>query len=80
MPVSLIGMNADLMKEYVCFVADRLLDSLGAPAHFKKRNPFDWMDVISLEGKTNFFERRVSEYQKAGVLQTNATFATNDDF
>ena len=80
MPVSLIGMNADLMKDYVCFVADRLLVSLGAPAHFNKRNPFDWMDAISLEGKTNFFERRVSEYQKAGVLQPQTTFATNEDF
>jgi ribonucleoside-diphosphate reductase beta chain len=70
LPVSLIGMNADMMKEYIRFVADRLLVSLGHNEIFGARNPFDWMELISLQGKTNFFERRVSEYQKAGVLNS----------
>lgn len=68
LPVRLIGMNADLMCQYIEFVADRLLVALGAPKLFQVTNPFDFMDLISLPGKTNFFERRVSEYQKAGVM------------
>jgi ribonucleoside-diphosphate reductase subunit M2 len=68
LPVSLIGMNADLMAAYIEFVADRLLVALGADKHYKTANPFDWMDLISLQGKTNFFEKRVGEYQKSGVM------------
>jgi ribonucleoside-diphosphate reductase beta chain len=68
LPVSLIGMNAKLMTQYLEFVTDRLLVELGLEKEFKVGNPFDFMDMISLQGKTNFFEKRVSEYQKAGVL------------
>lgn len=68
LPVSLIGMNSDLMKQYIEFCADRLLKELGVDTVYNSSNPFDWMEMISLEGKTNFFEKRVSEYQKAGVL------------
>ncbi|GAX21756.1 ribonucleoside-diphosphate reductase beta chain [Fistulifera solaris] len=68
LPVSLIGMNASLMSQYIEFVADRLLHDLGYRPLFGSRNPFDWMDMISLEGKTNFFEKRVGEYQKSGVM------------
>jgi ribonucleotide reductase beta subunit family protein with ferritin-like domain len=68
LPVSLIGMNAALMSQYVEFVADRLLKDLGYRPLFGSKNPFEWMDMISLEGKTNFFERRVGEYQKSGVM------------
>lgn len=68
LPVSLIGMNAKLMTEYLEFVTDRLLVELGCERVYNAKNPFDFMDMISLQGKTNFFEKRVSEYQKAGVL------------
>jgi len=68
LPVSLIGMNASLMSQYIEFVADRLLQDLGYRPLFGSKNPFDWMDMISLEGKTNFFEKRVGEYQKSGVM------------
>ncbi|KAL7581229.1 hypothetical protein ACA910_006008 [Epithemia clementina (nom. ined.)] len=68
LPVSLIGMNAKLMSQYIEFVADRLLRELGCRPLFGSKNPFDWMDMISLEGKTNFFEKRVGEYQKSGVM------------
>ena len=68
LPVSLIGMNAPLMSQYIEFVADRLLRDLGYRPLFGTKNPFDWMDMISLEGKTNFFEKRVGEYQKSGVM------------
>jgi len=64
----LIGMNSELMTKYIEFVADRLLSALGHPKLFKASNPFDWMELISLQGKTNFFEKRVGEYQKAGVM------------
>merc|ERR1712207_12007 len=64
----LIGMNNDLMTKYIEFVADRLLISLGHPKIFNAANPFDWMELISLQGKTNFFEKHVGEYQKAGVM------------
>ncbi|PPQ67806.1 hypothetical protein CVT26_007053 [Gymnopilus dilepis] len=67
LPVDLIGMNAKLMSQYIEFVADRLLISLGSPRHYGSANPFDFMDLISLQGKTNFFEKRVSEYKKANV-------------
>jgi len=64
----LIGMNNELMTKYIEFVADRLLQALGHPKLFGASNPFDWMELISLQGKTNFFEKRVGEYQKAGVM------------
>jgi ribonucleoside-diphosphate reductase subunit M2 len=67
LPVGLIGMNAKLMTEYIEFVADRLLVSLEQPKYYNTPNPFNWMELISMQGKTNFFERRVSEYQKNGV-------------
>lgn len=67
LPVGLIGMNAELMCQYIEFVADRLLVALGNPKQYHATNPFDFMDIISLEGKTNFFEKRVSDYAKAGV-------------
>jgi ribonucleoside-diphosphate reductase subunit M2 len=68
LPCALIGMNSNLMKQYIEFVADRLLVCLGCPKAFKVENPFDFMDLISLQGKTNFFEKRVGEYQKSGVM------------
>jgi len=67
LPVALIGMNARLMTQYIEFVADRLLRELGCGELYGVPNPFDWMDLISMQGKTNFFERRVGEYQKASV-------------
>ncbi|MDT0553675.1 MAG: ribonucleoside-diphosphate reductase [Bacteroidetes bacterium MedPE-SWsnd-G1] len=67
LPVSLIGMNAKLMTQYLEFVTDRLLLEFGCEKVYNSTNPFDFMEMISLEGKTNFFEKRVSEYQKAGV-------------
>ena len=67
LPVDLIGMNAKLMRQYIEFVADRLLNSLGCDKYYNSANPFDFMESISLEGKTNFFEKRVSEYTKSGV-------------
>jgi len=71
----LIGMNNELMTRYIEFVADRLLVALGHPKLFGASNPFDWMELISLQGKTNFFEKRVGEYQKAGVMAS----ATEDE-
>jgi ribonucleoside-diphosphate reductase beta chain len=68
LPVSLIGMNAKLMSQYLEFVTDGLLDDLGCEKVYNTANPFDFMDMISLQGKTNFFEKRVGDYQKAGVL------------
>ncbi|MBL0053130.1 MAG: ribonucleotide-diphosphate reductase subunit beta [Bacteroidetes bacterium] len=67
LPVSLIGMNGKLMCQYIEFVADHLLAQLGYPKLYNSENPFDFMDMISLQGKTNFFEKRVSEYVKASV-------------
>jgi ribonucleoside-diphosphate reductase beta chain len=67
LPCSLIGMNARDMTQYIQFVADRLAIQLGCPKIYKASNPFDFMDLISLEGKTNFFEKKVSEYSKPGV-------------
>lgn len=85
LPVSLIGMNAELMNRYIEFVADRLLVALGCDKIYNATNPFDFMEMISLQGKTNFFEKRVGEYQKAGVMATNAEkeapkFALDEDF
>ncbi|MFL9830292.1 ribonucleotide-diphosphate reductase subunit beta [Flavobacterium sp. ARAG 55.4] len=70
LPVSLIGMNAGLMTQYLEFVTDRLLVELGCERIYNTANPFDFMDMISLQGKTNFFEKKVSEYQKSGVLNS----------
>lgn len=83
LPVKLIGMNADLMKQYIEFVADRWLGELGYPKMFNSSNPFDFMEMISLQGKTNFFEKRVGDYQKAGVLSGNKeaqSFSLEEDF
>jgi ribonucleotide reductase beta subunit family protein with ferritin-like domain len=83
----LIGMNSELMTKYIEFVADRLLTALGHSKIFNSSNPFDWMELISLQGKTNFFEKRVGEYQKAGVMSSTAAgqeeckgFALDVDF
>ncbi|WP_353087719.1 ribonucleotide-diphosphate reductase subunit beta [Flavobacterium sp.] len=73
LPVSLIGMNSKLMTQYLEFVTDRLLVELGCNKVFNVTNPFDFMDMISLQGKTNFFEKRVSEYQKAGVMNNDSS-------
>ncbi|KAF9982387.1 Ribonucleotide-diphosphate reductase (RNR), small subunit [Modicella reniformis] len=80
LPVKLIGMNAQLMKQYIEFVADRLLVALGNPKHYNVENPFDFMDLISLQGKTNFFEKRVSDYQKAGVMSGTADKSAHNTF
>lgn len=82
-PVKLIGMNADLMCQYIEFVADRLLVALGCQKFYNAANPFDFMEMISLQGKTNFFEKRVAEYQKAGVMGKDAennVFKLDEDF
>jgi ribonucleoside-diphosphate reductase beta chain len=79
LPVSLIGMNSKLMTQYLEFVTDRLLVELNCDKVYNVTNPFDFMDMISLQGKTNFFEKRVSEYQKAGVLN-NDTKSTEISF
>ena len=71
-PVSLIGMNAVLMTQYLEFVTDRLLVELGCEREYNTANPFDFMDMISLQGKTNFFEKKVAEYQKSGVMNTDS--------
>lgn len=82
LPVKLIGMNSELMSQYIEFVADRLLMELGCEKQFDVTNPFDFMEMISIQGKTNFFEKRVGEYQKAGVLNndSNQTFSLDEDF
>ncbi len=83
LPIRLIGMNSELMSQYIEFVADRLLMELGCDKEFNSENPFDFMDLISLQGKTNFFEKRVSEYQKAGVKSggnEDRKFTLNEDF
>ena len=83
LPVKLIGMNSDLMCQYIEFVADRLLGELGCPKIYGASNPFDFMEMISLQGKTNFFEKRVGEYQKAGVMkkeESNSKFSLDEDF
>lgn len=69
-------MNAELMCQYIEFVADRLLVALGNEKLYNKTNPFDFMDMISLQGKTNFFEKRVSDYQKANVSHSTSTEST----
>lgn len=82
LPVKLIGMNADLMKQYIEFVADRWMEELGYPKLFNSANPFDFMEMISLQGKTNFFEKRVGDYQKAGLLSGKEaqSFSLEEDF
>jgi ribonucleoside-diphosphate reductase beta chain len=82
LPVSLIGMNANLMQQYIEFVADRLLVALGCSKHFNASNPFDFMEMQSLQGKTNFFEKKVAEYQKAGVMgnQKDNTIRFDEEF
>jgi len=86
LPVSLIGMNKELMSQYIEFVADHLLATLGLEKLYNKSNPFDWMELISLQGKTNFFEKRVADYQKAGVMaslkqdESSHVFAMDDEF
>ncbi len=82
LPVKLIGMNSDLMSQYIEFVADRLLLELGNEKVYNVSNPFDFMEMISIQGKTNFFEKRVGEYQKAGVLagKENQTFSLDEEF
>lgn len=82
LPVDLIGMNAKLMSQYIEFVADRLLVALGCRKIYNATNPFDFMEMISLQGKTNFFEKRVAEYQKAGVMgkEEDQKFTLDEDF
>lgn len=82
LPVAMIGMNCTLMKQYIEFVADRLLVELDCPKLYNSTNPFDFMEHISLEGKTNFFEKKVGEYQKAGVMSSKeeSVFTLDADF
>ena len=82
LPVDLIGMNSRLMAQYIEFVADRLLVALGYNKFYNTPNPFDWMELISLQGKTNFFEKRVGEYQKSGVMaeKESQVFDLDADF
>ena len=82
LPVKLIGMNSDMMCQYIEFVADRLLGALKCKKIFNVENPFPWMDLISLQGKTNFFEKRVGDYQKSGVMsdRDKQIFSLDEDF
>jgi ribonucleoside-diphosphate reductase beta chain len=85
LPAALIGMNSKLMSQYIEFVADRLLVALGYNKIYNATNPFDFMEMISLQGKTNFFEKRVAEYQKAGVMNSvnekeGPKFTLDEDF
>jgi ribonucleoside-diphosphate reductase subunit M2 len=86
LPAALIGMNSVMMGQYIHFVADRLLVALGHSKHYNTANPFDWMEMLSLQGKTNFFEKRVGEYQKSGVMSglegggKTAKLSFDDDF
>ncbi|XP_010249023.1 PREDICTED: ribonucleoside-diphosphate reductase small chain-like [Nelumbo nucifera] len=86
LPCALVGMNADLMSQYIEFVADRLLGALGYGKIYNVQNPFDWMELISLQGKTNFFEKRVGDYQKASVMSSlngeggSHAFKLDEDF
>jgi ribonucleotide reductase beta subunit family protein with ferritin-like domain len=81
-PCRMIGMNSDLMSQYIEFIADRIFVALGYPKVYEARNPFGFMELISLEGKTNFFEKRVSEYGRAGVMSKpeDNVFGTDGDF
>lgn len=79
LPCALLGMNANLMCQYIEFVADRLLLALGNTKVYNSTNPFDFMENISLAGKTNFFEKRVGDYQKAGVMASTKKAEQNED-
>ncbi|RFU24828.1 hypothetical protein B7463_g11503, partial [Scytalidium lignicola] len=79
LPCALLGMNSNLMKQYIEFVADRLLVALGNEKYYKSANPFDFMENISLAGKTNFFEKRVGDYQKAGVMNSTQKKKPEDE-
>ncbi|MBK7427075.1 MAG: ribonucleotide-diphosphate reductase subunit beta [Saprospiraceae bacterium] len=82
LPVALIGMNADMMCQYIEFVADRLLSQLGNEKIYNTENPFPWMDMISIQGKTNFFEKRVGDYKKSGigVEKAKQVFSLDEEF
>ena len=82
LPCALLGMNSDLMTQYIKFVADRLLLDLGYSKLFNATNPFDFMDMLNLQGKTNFFEKKVADYQKRGVMSSaeHNVFTTEADF
>lgn len=80
LPCRLIGMNSKLMKQYIEFVADRLLIQMGYEKYYKSTNPFSFMELISLEGKTNFFEKRVGEYALATKTKTNNVFSFDSAF
>ena len=85
LPCNLVGMNKELMSDYIEYVADHLLGQLGMQKEYNTVNPFDWMELISLQGKTNFFEKRVGEYQKSGVMNSLGTeggnkFSIDEDF
>merc|ERR1712127_394930 len=82
LPVELIGMNSALMCDYIEFCADRLLRALNCPKYYNAVNPFEWMEMISLQGKTNFFEKRVGEYAKSGVgvSAEDQVFSIDADF
>jgi ribonucleoside-diphosphate reductase subunit M2 len=87
LPCSLVGMNAGLMRDYIDFVADHLMTTLGYAKIYNTPNPFDWMELISLQGKTNFFEKRVGDYQKSGVMASltaggahGSAFSLDEDF
>jgi ribonucleotide reductase beta subunit family protein with ferritin-like domain len=81
-PVKMIGMNASAMCQYIEYVADFMLDLFGVAPHYKSENPFPWMELISIEDKTNFFEKRVTDYQRAGVLcpEEEREYKLLDDF
>ena len=80
LPCKLIGMNSDLMTQYIKFVADRLSVQLGYPKIYNVTNCFDWMELISLEGKTNMFERKISEYSLSNKVGIDDAFNLSDDF
>jgi ribonucleotide reductase beta subunit family protein with ferritin-like domain len=80
LPVNLIGINKDMMKQYTEFIGDQLLVELGQEKHFQSENPFPWMELISLNGKTNFFEKRVGEYAKMGERNGERVFKINEEF
>jgi ribonucleotide reductase beta subunit family protein with ferritin-like domain len=82
LPVSLLGLNPNDMVTYVKYIADHMLMALKQPKLYEVPNPFEWMEIISLQGKTNFFEKRVGEYSKAGVGQSadKQEFKLTEDF
>ena len=80
LPCRLIGMNSELMTQYIQFVADRLCVQLGYPKIYNATNPFDFMELISIEGKTNFFERKVGDYALANVKKSDDDFEFTSDF